>query len=259
LEEIIMLNKRIMSLTMAGVLALSMAAPALADDAPSNTANSTTAANSTEITVTHKDVTIDVTVPTTGTAYINPYALPIKVGTDKDGNDVKITGQQITTVPMAITNDGDIALTVGASVTTTATGAAKIKTAKLEKTDTEASVYAQLQVVSSNIVGEKTKDATTIASNVLTLGAKDATWESATSLTLDSAQKAEKSGMVTLAASTIATQTVSGQSTTTTTYNKGSVALVRLTGSVVESPATDWVAADGFKAVVAYTFKPATT
>lgn len=53
------LKNRILSGAMAGALALSLAVPAFAS-------------NSTDITGTYQAVTIDVTVPTSGTAQINP-------------------------------------------------------------------------------------------------------------------------------------------------------------------------------------------
>ena len=64
--------KRIMSGALAGTLALSMSATALAAGATVDTAN-----RDTVITGTYKDIALEVVVPKTADAFINPYGLPI--------------------------------------------------------------------------------------------------------------------------------------------------------------------------------------
>ena len=77
-------KKRFASSVLAGTLALSLAAPALA-------ANNTT----TNIAGSYADIPIAVVVPTTGTAQINPYGLPVSI-TKSNDSTVDLTGQKIT-------------------------------------------------------------------------------------------------------------------------------------------------------------------
>jgi hypothetical protein len=240
-----MLNKRIMSLSLAALTTASLATSALAA-----TVNTTM-----KVSAAYKTVTINVTVPTADVAAtINPYALPIEIA-KSDNSKVKISGQIVTT-PTSIANDSDFDLSVGATVTTAVTGVT-LSSTKLTKTNTGKDIYAQLQLVASSATGEKTTDADSISDTVITESAKDTTWDSATSVTLTAdAAGVTKDGLVTLKAATLGT-TTGGDSTTT--YNKGSVALVRVTGSVVESPSTAWAEADKFVTTIAYTFKPASS
>jgi hypothetical protein len=285
--------KKIGTLALAGVMALSLSIPAFASGATtegsttegsttegsttegsttegsttegsttegSTTQGSTTqgstntAANSTEVTAKYQEATISVTVPAKNETFINPYGLPTEFtysAAQSDGaTSAKISGQIVST-PMAICNDGDYALSVGAKVTTKAAGNAKI-VARLTSKGTDNEIAAQLQLVQAgkDIVGEKTKDATTIADAVIKASANSTTWDEATSVTLDTTNPVTKDGLVTLAASKVAADK-------TVTYNEGSIALVRLTGSCIESPTKEWAETDGFTATIAYTFKPA--
>jgi hypothetical protein len=247
-----MLNKRIMSLSLAALTAASMAIPAFAD-------NTSQPANSTVVTAAYKEAKISVVVPTSGTAVINPYGLPTEFPYTtalKDGTKAaKISGQIVTT-PMAIFNSGDYALTVGVKVTTETTGNAKI-VSRLTAKGTDNEIAAQLQMVQTGdtVVGESTTDATTISDAVITASADSSTWDAATSLALSTADAVSKDGMVTLNAAKLGEDNNGAK---TITYQEGSGALVRLTGTCIESPTTAWVAADGFKATIAYTFKPVT-
>ena len=100
------LKNRVLSGAMAGVLAMSLAVPAFAAD------------NTTTVTGTYKAVTIDVTVPETGVAFINPYALEIEVPESEGSTtNVRISGQQIVSAPMAIQNKTAMDLSVSATVT----------------------------------------------------------------------------------------------------------------------------------------------
>lgn len=107
-------TKRFASTVMAGALALSMAAPAFAT-------------GNVVITGTYADIEIAVEVPTTGTAQINPYGLPVTI--DKsDRTTVDLVDQKITTQPMSIKNQSSIPLEIGASVTAVPKGDVEIKT-----------------------------------------------------------------------------------------------------------------------------------
>jgi ribosomal protein L30E len=262
-EDITMLNmKKITSLALALAMTAALAVPAFADDentdsTPSSsdsqgtqqeTASSTTASNKTVVTTTYKTITIAVTVPSTGTAQINPYGLPVEVK-DSAGSATlgKITGQQITTAPMYISNDGDIALTVGATVSATASEGVNLVT-KVNAKSTAKDIYAQVQMVAApdSVAGAKAA----IGDLAIKACIDDANWTSANSLAV-STSETSNSSMVTLAKNTMETDG------SLATYAKGAIALVRLTGSVTESPADDWAETDSFTTTIAYTFKPA--
>jgi hypothetical protein len=243
-------GKKIMSLAMASAMVASMAVPAFA-------------ANETKITTTYKDVTISVTVPTDTTdAWINPYGLPMSVKTTGSQTESKITGQQIVTTPMAIKNDGDVALSVGAKVVTEPTGLTIVSKAPTAKT-TDKQAFVQLQMVASTATGDKTDKANDIEDTIFSESAKSSTWANATSLTLvakttespDAA--ATSSEMATLAASKVTAGTGGGADKIE--YQQGSVVLVRLTGTVTQDPTTAWTTSDQFVSTITYTFKPATT
>jgi hypothetical protein len=239
--------KKIGSVALAGAMAASLSIPALADTQP---------ANSTVVTGAYQDIAIAVTVPESGTAQINPYGLPVKF--TKSASSTKaaqVTGEQIVTQPLAIYNEGDVALDVAASVTTTATNDVTIsKTAITEKTTGKA-IYAYLQMVQSanKTLDEAGKD------KIIDEYATSDTWaaDGVSKLVLDSAKEASQEKMVTLAASKVTTTTdAQGKETSTVTYNAGSIALYRLAGEVVTKPSDAWTTSDGFTATVAFTFTP---
>jgi hypothetical protein len=237
-----------MSLSLAALTAASMAIPAFADDEP----QTTTPANTTVVTAAYEEVSIAVTVPTTGTAQINPYGLPVEFKKSASSTKAaKVTGQQIVTQPLYITNEGDVALDIAASVTTEAKGDASISGKALTGKETTKSVYAYLQMVQS---ANKTLDDTG-KDKIIDECASDSTWtaEGVTKLDLDGSKAASKEKMATLAASKVTT--TDGKSTVT--YNAGSIVLYRLAGDVVTKPSDDWATTDGFTATIAFTFTPA--
>ena len=118
------LKKRILSGAMAGVLALSMAVPAFAEDpAPTNT--------TTVFTGAYQEADIAVTVPGAVEAFLNPYGLGTTVE-DSEGTKVNITGQ-IVSIPNAITNESGLNLTVGATITGEIVAAEGVETTQLMK------------------------------------------------------------------------------------------------------------------------------
>jgi hypothetical protein len=231
-----------------------LAAPSFADDTTTNTTLTMDAA--------YEAVTIAVTVPKTGAAVINPYGLPISF-TLSDSSTQKITGQQITTTPVSIKNDGDVSLDVGATVTTALTeksgmtliSTAPVTTGKNASTGKDAYVYLQLATV-DDAKGDATSKANDISDAVIKASVADSTWADATKLVLSTDDAVTSSKLVTLVAATV-TGTGSSQ---TVTYNKGSVAAVRLAGNVVTAPEDDaWATTDGFTATIAFTFTPNTS
>lgn len=247
------LKKRVLSCVMAGVLAVSMAVPAFATASPSPAPNT-----STNITGAYVDIVIDVNVPTTGEAQVNPYGLPVKL--DDDGTN-KITGEQIVTKPLLLVNNSDSNLNVSASVTATAKGDLRFAAAAPTASDTYKSAFVYLQMKPTALkAANKANDG---ADNIQGLRPDDVNgvfenWKqdyaAAKDLVLNGTSAATKDKMVTLAAATISTT----GGTTTVTWNEGSIAAFRLAGKVNANPKEAWVTRDGFTAAIAFTFKPDT-
>lgn len=245
------LKKRVLSCAMAGVLAVSMAVPAFATASPAPN-------KSTNITGAYVDIVIDVNVPTTGTAQVNPYGLPVKL--DDDGTN-KITGEQIVTKPLLLVNNSDSNLNVSASVTATATGDLRFATAAPTASDTYKSAFVYLQMKPTALDNsDKAQGTDTGIQGVGTneVNAVFAGWKqdyaAAKDLVLNGTSAATKDKMATLAASTISTT----GGTTTVSWNAGSIAAFRLAGKVNANPKDAWVVRDGFTAAIAFTFKPDT-
>jgi hypothetical protein len=241
------LKQRIASGALAGALAVSLAVPAFASSK-----------NSTKVTGTYQEIVINVTVPTTGTAQINPYALNVKLD-----DASSITGQQIVTMPLAIANKSDMKLDVNATVTGEVKGNFKFNpkstvTGEDETPLTTNSAFVYLEMKKSALANADldTTDKAVQGFNAETLYAEVAAWAKSDykpdledETTLDAAKvivgtkAAEGKKLVTLEASNS-----DGE------LQDGSVALFRLSGDCVKSPKTAWTKADGFTATIAFTF-----
>lgn len=252
--------KRFASTVMAGVMTLSLATTAFAAASQPD--------NSTVVEGSYKEIPIAVEVPTTGTAQINPYGLPVEV-TLSSGNTVSLMGQKITTQPLSIKNQGSVSLDMDASLLVIPKGdvaiAANKDTGKTIKVDLEVAGMndSALAVLSDN---EKLPDL------LIQKFADDASWENAVTLaapavangtTTGTANKSNDgtntSPMAVLGAATV--NTGAG----TTTYAANSIALFRLTGDLAEEPVTGsapsttddpWKATDGFTATIVFKFTP---
>lgn len=249
--------KRFSSLILSGALALSLAAPAFAS-APNM---------QTEITGAFQQADIAVTVPTKGAAIINPFGLDLKLKEiGDDGNaatgavDATISGQKIVTAPMFISNESEMNLQVGATVTGTAVGDLRFAS-ESAAASTSKSVYAYLQAAPATaLTGLST--ALTAANKAAAYAAWAPEAYDAETDVIVSDREASTTNLVTLKAATLAGSGASA----TITYKAGSIAMVRLSGDCPTSPRDGWTAADptatpavvgdGFTVNVAYTFTP---
>lgn len=238
--------KRFASTALAGVLALSAAVPALAED------------KSTVITGTYQATELSVTVPTAGSAIINPYGLPIDM---EDGVSV-LSGQQITTAaPLIISNQSKVDLKVtavgtiedaeGSSALDYQATAAGVEVSTPATTAQPKSVFVQFEAFAAPDLDVETESDPTVTNPAF------ADLDKATpdlTLTFDDSQEVETTGDLVLRA---------GQDTVT---QKGGAAYIRLSGAVAKKPtksgdagaivADDWLETDGFKATIIYTFEP---
>lgn len=230
--------KRFGATIMTGALALSLVAPAFAAD------------NTTTITSKYQAITLSVTVPTTGTASINPYGLPVDL---KDSNNdvvATISGEQITLgAPLKISNESTVALAVSAKVTGTELGDAKLvndlsaNVTTGENAETPKNVVARFEAFAAPGI-----DGGAVADDLLEPFA------------------ALKSADAVLTAPVLTDETATTGNLVlregdgdpnTPAAQDGGVAFIRLSGEVVKSPTTAWAATDGFSAAIAFTFEPA--
>lgn len=249
--------KRFGSVVMAGALALSLAVPAFA----------TTSTPDGQVTITgsYEDIPITVSVPSTGTAQINPYGLPVTI-TKSDGvNSVSISGQQITSRPLNIKNQGETKLAVNASLLVAPTGDLSIIASNGSLGDgKDAKVSLEVAGLNSQDYAASSLDPT-LEDKLLDAFVDDATWANAKSLAAPGYAKGATAPSAAKSASAMAVLGAATVSAGMTTYGKDSIALFRLTGEVVEEPNdgqstptdTPWAETDGFTATVVFKFKPA--
>lgn len=260
------LKKRIAATALAGVMAASLTVPAFAADTEDTPQNTTTV-----IEGTYTAPTIAVTVPGSTTALVNPLGLPYKIG-ETDSGAIEVTGHEIATNPIGISNESSTDLAVSATVTSVVKGNLKLiasadaidgkaavgneddedyQPAIPKSTANSAFVYLQLKNLT---VAPTSADAEGIDAQVKATAAATAwstTYDAEKDLVLNSTKAVTKEGMITLKKATLDTDGA------VTNYAKESVAVVRLAGRVVKTPKIAWTEADGFTATVAFTFSPA--
>jgi hypothetical protein len=252
-----MLNhKRILSLVLAGAMAASLAVPAFAAEEAESTTNTQL-----KIDGTYQAVTIAVVVPSAGTVIVDPYSLPVEIGTDASNKAIKVDGQQIVTKPVAIKNQSDINLDINVTATPTVKGSLTLTTAPIEDVtkETKNTAFLYLDVESSTVSG---------ASSAVTAAAIATAWKGTTwteystgdnaptnilALTKSgTAFKGEKIGTLTKA-------TMNDSTGAFSEYAAGSIAFVNLRGQCAQNPTTAWTTKDGVSVVVAFTFTPSAT
>lgn len=238
------MKKRVLSSVLAIAAAAAMAVPTFAADPEPNT---------TVVSGKYTKTEIAVTVPTTGTAFINPYGLGTTV-TDSEGTKYDILGK-IVTAPMAITNESNLKLNVTATITTTTTGLALKETGDIADSDKTKLAYITLQAAPAKYAGEADGLKNAVIQETVS---KETVWGTSTALKTTTSVKVDN--LVTLEKANQADGAFAS-------YAAGSVALIRLSGNCVEEPQTagadpvadPWTDTDTFIATIAFTFKPDTT
>lgn len=236
--------KRILSIALSGAMCMALATTAFA------------AGNETVITATFDEPVIDVTVPGTVAAFINPYG--VDVNYDPADDTAILSGFQILSAPNCIFNLSGMDLSVSATVTgevlartgeTDTTKAMKFATASTDGgTVTTKSAYVTFQMkVDDGILGEATDIVDTLYNPLAQAWAADADADGevvvkageTTGEDLVALKKADLSG-------------------TNPKAVAGGGALIRLNGDCVTAPKIAWDEKDSFKVTVAYTFMPTT-
>ena len=224
--------KRFASTVMAAVLALALAVPAFAS-------------NSTNITGTYRAITLNVTVPTTGSAIINPYGLPFDV------SGVSVSGQQITTgAPLLVQNKSSVPLSVSASIVSTVKGSFVFSSTAITDGETGNKGNVEFQMFKAPGVTEaNVTDMEAIAPKFAALKDADALCRTVLTKTDATANPAvpavTQDNIVTLKPANANGELVDG-----------GAAYFRLSGTVAKKPTTAWTTTDGFTAKVTFTFEP---
>jgi hypothetical protein len=245
-------KKKLASLAMAGVMTLSLAAPAFAATSESTTNRSL------KVTAAYQAVTINVVVPTTGTVIIDPYKLPVTVGTNADGEAVQAKDTQIVTKPLAIKNQSDIDLKVNISTTTALTGNLKlVENAVADPGDgtvTANSAFIYVDVEASTLKGDK--DTVSEAAIAADYAAK--TWAEYDADNAGKSQLVLKSGTQTMKEAVVLKGSTL-DSGAFSEYDEGSVAYIAFAGDCTIEPKTAWTTKDGLTCTMAFTFTPDTS
>lgn len=262
------LKKRSVPFLLVCVLVLAMATPAFASGRYEDYTNVTAGNTSTVISGSYVAADIDVVVPTTGQAFINPYALPIRLSEITTPGELgaseaslsSIQNQQIVTQPMFIQNKSEVELSVSANVTGVINSAA-------------ANAANGLDEVSSGVIFGTAAPAASVKNKTVftylqmeiapTLTASSTAGDlikTFTGWTNDSYNRdkdlvvatktATKESMVVLAAGS-ETGTAGEREATA-----GGIAMFRLAGKVVTDPTGGWQDTDTFKVTIAFSFKP---
>lgn len=182
------------------------------------------------ITAKCKMPTIQVTVPSTGNVYLNPFKLPVSIG----GED---SYEQIISTPNCIANQSDIPLKVDVKVT----GAIKAGSdMTLATTSTQGSTSTSKRAfIYFEIQPADTDDP------------DDVLWDDEYDKTKHIVISTVESGKSKKNVLTLAPKTLDGKMA-----EEGGYAAFRLTGDAVETPKNAWTAQDGITVEVAFTFTP---
>lgn len=254
--------KRFGSVIMAGALALSLAVPAFAD-------------KTVTIDGGYEAIPISVSVPTSGTAQINPYGLPVDFTLSDTITKVNVSGQQITSAPLSIRNQGVTKLAVNATLAVDTSGTDNsVEVVKADLTTQkgkEINLALQVAGLSDNKYAVSSLD-TTLEDNIIKAFADTATWANANSLKAENTASGTALADAAVAKSASALAVLGAASEGAgglITYGKDSIAVFRLTGKLNESPVKagasagdpdvddPWTTNDKFSATVVFKFKPA--
>lgn len=250
--------KKLIAMGMAVVMVLALGVPALAEN--------------TVITGMYDEIKIDVDIPQTGTAVINPYEMPVKakyVPASGEPEDVAAltTAGKIATQPLIGVSTCEVALDVGATVTATAQGSMLLSTKDLTGAKTKSAVvYLECKQDTtltkddvtdtaaskpiSGIAGQKAVDAfNDWPASTYNFNTGDDADKANSDKVLAGLTSTTKLGLCTLAAGKDDSGTMKPQ--------PGSFLLARLGGDVVQNPVTPWTSEDGVIVNVAFTFTPA--
>lgn len=215
------MKKKLLTLALAGVLALSSSSMALAADTVVEEPGADSTYSATvDVTTDTKVPVIKVTVPGELTVGINPYKLAYEISGDEYTDS-------LANVEQTITNESDVAISISATVKAETVGEAVLATSALKGTETTKSIFAYLEIKEKADANPGAAFATAYdskATNQIAFTAKDTT----------------KKDMVELAAKA-----------TDPTY-----AGFKIFGDVAAKPAKAWTSGDKLNMTLVFTIDP---
>lgn len=226
--------KRFASSALAGVMALSMAAPAFA------------AGDTTVVTGTYTPITLDVTVPSTGKAVINPYGLPLELA-----EGINVVNEKISTAaPLMVENRSAVALKVGVKeVVGIPKGELQLVATDPATDETAKKAHVVFQMFPADGIKEDNyENETTVATAFAALKKDQGGHDSAKDVNVmpasgTPAKGESKDNIIQLEAGT-----------TDGKLKDGGAAFFRLSGEVAKK--ASWAATDGFTAKIVFSFEP---
>lgn len=218
-----MKNRKLVCLLTAALM-LALAAPASAAENGGLETAPSAQANTSFSMMALKEGVVDVSVPATGTLYINPLGFPVHY--EYDG-ELITDDSQILTEPAYIENNGEDPVSVSVSVTGEVQGGGMTLSSSYTKSQTttakKAFVYFEIQPVSD-------PDSVTW----------DEAYDAAKHVYVRDAYSKSKKNIVQLEAA----------------GGGANCGAFRLTGDCVKKPRVPWTEEDGLKVTVAFTFNP---
>lgn len=247
--------KKLVSAILGGAMALSLAAPAFATN--------------TVITATYTEPKIEVSVPTTATAVINPFALPTKFYFDPTtGKTCKADTEgavsfntpasAVASQPMFLVNYGETALLVNATATAAVKTGSDLKVATDVPEPGDDGTLPEKTVA----IGVSASSVTGVAAQWKVVG--DATKESiemstATATAWNKIDWADSGVKTAVALSADAEETQLGSlaaiDSTTKKVKDGGILAIAVTGSATKKAKTAWTVKDIVTLTVAYSFE----
>ena len=253
-------KKRVASMALAGVLALSATVPAFAAQ-PGDTT----------LTAKYEEPTLNVTVTTTGAgALINPYGLPYKIGT------ATVKDQQIVNkIPLTIVNKSSVALNaiVDFKVDLVYDQNASDNSAKVAPTwettldattattTTAKDIVVSLEAFETGLTDETMKETATVNTQFANLKSEDAVMivtpdDDGYNVNSDDFDTSKGKSDTTFTLGGTKRKLVLREGSADGLAQKGSIGFFRLSGFVAQNWA--WASSDKFTATIKWTFKPDT-
>lgn len=242
--------KKLITLALAGVMTLSMAAvPGMA-------------ASETVIKGAFEPITIDVVVMPTGKAQLNPYSMPVKA-MDTQATPAQIgtstlnTAGQIATQPLAMYNKTDVDLSVGATVSAENVSSSLelvSRSIAASVTDKQALVYLEAKqdrTLTATDAGQAAGAGVIGDLNGANLVAAFNAWDATSYNKTDASQILVNAGEATTKKNIAIMDAGTGSAP-----NAGGFVLYRLGGECTAEPETAWAASDKFDIKVAFSFTP---
>lgn len=242
-------KKRVASIALAGVLALSATVPALAAQ-PGDTT----------LTAKYQDPTLNVTLSATSAeAIINPYGLPYNI----EGATIK-DQYIVTKKPLYIVNKSEVALRTVADFEVTVAQNRSITwddtlTAATAATQESKYIVVTLEAFESDLTGETAADASAVNTRFAALKTADAAMivkPNASGTACNSDDPTTSGGNSTGTVTGKKGKLILREGNAEGAAQKGSIGFFRLSGFVGQKAA--WEADDKFTAVVTWTFIPDT-